>query len=347
MANEETVTKVVEGVDRLFDEIVVNGRTVKSAPARQSAGSSPVSTNRSEPPIQGEYVEAIQLNNILHDIKDTPLTQEVLAIQQAINTLQGRLNDLITSVGDINSKIPAQASSTNQLADKDFVNSGLNNINVKIPAQASAQNQLADKNFVNSSIATNTANFLGTYSTLAEIEAIPNPTNNDYAFLETADASGNNLYDRYKYSEEDGEWLFEYELNNSSFTAEQWATINSGLTSTSVSDAIGALDASSVGGNNKYIKAISETDGVISATEGTVDTTVTQNSDNLVTSGAVYDAIAQGGGGDDWATTKQNIADELGLTASQYNGNSATATTAYKIRTSAPSSPSDGDIWLV
>lgn len=184
MANEETVTKVVEGVDRLFDEIVVNGRTVKSAPARQSAGSTPVSTNQSEPPVQGEYVEAIQLNNVLHDIKDTPLTQEVLAIQQAINTLQGRLNDLVTSVGNINSKIPAQAST---------------------------QNQLADKNYVNTSISTNTANFLGTYSTLAEIEAIPDPTNNDYAYLQTQTASQLE-YDRYKYNSDEAEWLFEYSL---------------------------------------------------------------------------------------------------------------------------------------
>ena len=216
MANEETVTKVVEGVDRLFDEIVVNGRTVKSAPARQSAVSTPVSTNQSEPPVQGEYVKAIQLNNVLHDIKDKALTDAVEDIATAVTNLQG-------SVSTINSKIPAQAS---------------------------AQNQLADKNFVNSSISTNTANFLGTYSTLAEIEAIPNPTNNDYAFLETADSSGNNVYDRYKYSADDEEWLFEYELNNSSFTAEQWATINSGITE--VSDTVQDGDNNPVSSDAVY-----------------------------------------------------------------------------------------------
>ena len=224
----QEVTKVVEGVDRLFSEIEVNGenhtsdRYVPPEPAQAN----PVSTNQEEEEqtsstpqrdVQGEPVNRLSLNNILHDLRDSPLTQEVLAIQQAINTLQGRLNDLVTSVGNINAKIPAQASSTNQLADKDFVNS---------------------------SISTNTANFLGTYSTLAEIEAIPNPTNNDYAFLETADTSGNNVYDRYKYSAEDEEWLFEYELNNSSFTAEQWATINSGITE--VSDTVQSGDSNPV-----------------------------------------------------------------------------------------------------
>ena len=164
-------------------------------------------------------------------------------------------------------------------------------IEADIPSEASASNKLADKNFVNSSIATNTANFLGTYTTLADIEAIQNPTNNDYAFLETTDSQGNNVYDRYKYSASESQWLFEYELNNSSFTSGQWATINSGLTQNSVdtdiANAIGALDANQAGGNGKYIESISETDGVISATEGTIDSVVTASSNNPVSSDAV------------------------------------------------------------
>lgn len=111
MANEETVTKVVEGVDRLFDEIVVNGRTVKSAPARQSAVSTPVSTNQSEPPVQGEYVKAIQLNNVLHDIKDKALTEAVASLTEAINT----------QINGITSLIPSEATTSNQLADKNYV----------------------------------------------------------------------------------------------------------------------------------------------------------------------------------------------------------------------------------
>lgn len=171
------------------------------------------------------------------------------------------------------------------------VQASVSDIEALIPSQATTQNQLADKDFVNSSIATNTANFLGTYTSLADIEAIQNPTNNDYAFLRTTDQAGNSVFDRYKYNAEQSEWLFEYELNNSSFTAEQWATINSGLTSSSVSDAINALDVAQAGGAGKYIKAISETDGKISATEGTIDSSVTSGSTNPVTGGAVSTAI--------------------------------------------------------
>ena len=53
--------------------------------------------------------------------------------------------------------------------------------------------------------------------------------NNDYAFVVTTDQAGNIVYKRYKYN--GTTWLFEYDLNNSSFTAAQWATINSGVTS--------------------------------------------------------------------------------------------------------------------
>ena len=108
------------------------------------------------------------------------------------------------------------------------------NIEGIIPNAASNDNQLADKNFVNSSVATNTANFVGTYDSVAELEAVQNPTNNDYGFVVSTDASGNTVYNRYKYNEDQSSWLFEYSLNNSSFTSDQWAAINSGITSGNV-----------------------------------------------------------------------------------------------------------------
>ena len=58
-----------------------------------------------------------------------------------------------------------------------------------------------------------------------------------------------------------------------------------------VAEAINSLDVSSVGGSGKYISAISETDGKISATETTMDTTPTTNSTNACTSGGVKDYV--------------------------------------------------------
>lgn len=104
---------------------------------------------------------------------------------------------------------------------------GYTGISALIPQAATADNQLADKEFVNSSIATATATFRGTFSTLAALEATP-ADRNDYAFWQHKDEAGNTCYDKYTYT--GSEWKFEYRLNNSSFTAAQWGAINSGIT---------------------------------------------------------------------------------------------------------------------
>ncbi|MBR0189378.1 MAG: hypothetical protein IJQ23_03210, partial [Clostridia bacterium] len=192
-----------------------------------------------------------------------------------------------TAIENINSKIPAAASSSNklvdtaqmqafalpittkyganlslafnsvngvltaQLKDQDGNNLGqaqtveidlqslentINNILALIPPQATAENQLADKNFVNSSISTNTAHFIGTFNSLAELEAYTGTvTNNDYAnVIRTED--GQTYYDRYTYNGNTEEWEFNFTVNSTSFTAVQWAAINSGITASKVAE---------------------------------------------------------------------------------------------------------------
>lgn len=107
--------------------------------------------------------------------------------------------------------------------------SSISSIDEKIPAQANSENKLADKDFVNSSISTNTAYFRGTFESIQALESYSGEkTNNDYAFVIGVDAAGNTKYSRYKWN--GLSWVFEYDLNNSSFTAEQWAAIQSGIT---------------------------------------------------------------------------------------------------------------------
>lgn len=111
------------------------------------------------------------------------------------------------------------------------IKANITDIQALIPAQASEENKLADKNFVNSSVATNTSYFIGTFNSVEELEAYTGTvTNNDYAFVISTDAQGNTVYNRYKYNGDTQGWLYEYSLNNSSFTADQWAAINSGAT---------------------------------------------------------------------------------------------------------------------
>ena len=141
------------------------------------------------------------------------------------------INDLTSSAQQDALNSGVTAATVTQVATN---TSSISAINSLIPSGTTASNQLADKNFVNSSISTNTAYFIGTFNSVAELEAYSGTlTNNDYAFVTGTDEQGNTYYDRYKWN--GTEWLFEYELNNSSFTSDQWAAINSGITSSSVS----------------------------------------------------------------------------------------------------------------
>lgn len=382
MSEHTEVTKVVENVDRLFSEIVVNGeshvsdRYVPPEPVdtpvlstNQSDSEEEQTAEQNDEPVQGEYVKAVELNNILHDFNDEELAEQVNGVKTDVINLNGcvscicsdinninsqlggvrhdicclngdigridtcigvvqedvgRLNNRVgnaegnitclqTDVGNVEGDVCCLQTDVGDLQSElvalntllGTVQSRINEINTLIPNQASCTNQLADKCFVNSSIASNTANFMGTYTSLAQIEAIPNPTNNDYAFLQTTDSAGNTLYKRYKYSADTTQWLYEYDLNNSSFTAEQWATINSGLTQNSVlNDILGAincLDVASVGGSGKFISEIQQNDGKICATESCIASCVASGDSSPVSSDAVFNAIgalcAQASGG--------------------------------------------------
>lgn len=111
-------------------------------------------------------------------------------------------------------------------------------------------------NFVNSSVATATAKFLGNFTltdlnlsygaTNAQIEAKldayswpsgTTPTNNDYVYVEIENPQTTGIDDEVRRFKFNGTgWAYEYTLNNSSFTADEKAAIDSGITATAVSN---------------------------------------------------------------------------------------------------------------
>ena len=142
--------------------------------------------------------------------------------------------------------IPAAADVNNKLvisSEVAAIETDVNNIKNIIPTAASENNELADKNFVNSTVGTNTANYIYKtnvggekvpFNSIEELEAYSGTvTQNDYAVVTSTDENGNIYFDRYKADVNDDvvTWAKEYRLNNSSFTAEQWAAIQSGITS--------------------------------------------------------------------------------------------------------------------
>ena len=153
------------------------------------------------------------LNNDSGFITNAPVAAEAARAQAA--------EALLATISSLQAEITRATGVEGTLQDL------IDGIAAKIPSAATAQNQLADKAFVNSSIATATATFRGTYNSLAELQAV-SADENDYGYVRITDAAGNTIFKRYKYAS--GSWVFEYDLNNSSFTASQWAAINSAIT---------------------------------------------------------------------------------------------------------------------
>ena len=163
---------------------------------------------------------------------DSNLTERLNNEAQERSDADEELNTTLTN--KINQENAGRVSADNNLSDRINTNlNSINTINSKIPSQASSTNQLADKDFVNSSIANDAATFQGTFETVNDLPTT-NVKKNDYAFIVSVTSEGNPEYKRYKYN--GTQWIEEFTLNNSSFTANQWAAINSGITDTWIND---------------------------------------------------------------------------------------------------------------
>jgi hypothetical protein len=140
-----------------------------------------------------------------------------------------------------NTKSINDESTTRKSAD-DTLSNRIDKIAEVVPEQASKINLLADRDFVNSSITSSTATFMGTYASLEDLKTeATQAKKNDYAYVRSVTNVNNQdtyIFIRYKYEGElidpynPEEWVYEYTINNSGFTAEQWAAINSGITAT-------------------------------------------------------------------------------------------------------------------
>lgn len=158
------------------------------------------------------------------------------------------------ATGTERSRTVATVENLQQIFGISDIQDDVNAIKGKIPTAASSSNQLADKEYVNDGISTATATFINSYNlvkpvangglglhvgdseadiaaALATVTASHNPDNNDYAFVEipTNDSTPTQIekVDRWKYN--GTTWLREYTLNNSGFNSGQWDTINSGF----------------------------------------------------------------------------------------------------------------------
>lgn len=166
--------------------------------------------------------------------KTSDLTNDSGFITNAV--VPTKTSDLTNDSGFI-TVTPVNNETSRATAAEEALATRTSAIEGKISSAASSSNKLIDKNYVDSSIATASATFRGTSApglTQAQFLSWANSLThdkNDYVFWNTK--SGDNVvYKRYKY--DGAAWVYEYDLNNSSFTASQWAAINSGVTSQKV-----------------------------------------------------------------------------------------------------------------
>ena len=185
-----------------------------------------------------------QIDNLL-----CAVNEEIIKTSESIPTKTSQLSN---DSGFIDSKSLSSYAKTSYVDGKDNeIKESIKDISEVIPNQATSSNQLADKAFVNSSINNYAAFYLtknangdafGTYAELTAATKYWNagvektPTKNDYLVVledETkTTALGVNPTTRYTYQGEwpTGQFEFQYIVNNTALTQAQVDAINSGIT---------------------------------------------------------------------------------------------------------------------
>ena len=236
-----------------------NGVTVQTFSANQSENA----TANLIIPTMASDIGALPDTTTIDDLTTT--AQQNALNSGATTTNIGQITTNANNISDIQDLIPNAATENNQLADKDFVNSSISTNTANFIGtfnSVTALNAYAgtvtnnDYAFVVNSVITDNGSDWATFN---DLDAYDKDllTNFDYAWVvngsnfdlyrfdilnqtwnlrvsDTPKASVtlNTAYNRYKatVSGSTVAWSFEYTLNNSSFTASQWASINSTAT---------------------------------------------------------------------------------------------------------------------
>ena len=158
-------------------------------------------------------------------IPKTDLAQGVQDSLTAADNAQSNITALQTAVNTINGKIPSQATSSNQLADKAFVNSSINALAAYYITKNAAGDPFATKAELNAA------------TTFYSGGAVRTPTTNDYCIVlaDETKQSATGVDPTTRYSYQGNQWEYQYTINDTPLTAAQLSAINSGVTSATVS----------------------------------------------------------------------------------------------------------------
>lgn len=229
-AREAAIT--AEANKRSADDIVLGNRISNEISDRKSEDSN---LSNSIDAVKQQFEASLQQEVTSRKADDSLLKGEITKEQEARIVADNILQKAIDAEG------------TQRVETDNALRSSINSIQDKIPSAASSTNQLADKDFVNSSINNMVSFFRGSFKSYESLVNKPwqttDPTadfyvhNNDYAYVESDETHNGEAW-RYVYVEiEDGksQWEAQFKINDSPFTQDQLNAINSGITSDAVS----------------------------------------------------------------------------------------------------------------
>lgn len=205
-ANDADVVKLT------WNQTISWTKTFSSEPVIPSKSALPVSPSNTSPATEWQ-VEAVK-NAIpaVVDALNSTSTTSALSANQWKN-----LND---SISTINGKIPSAASTTNLLADTNYVNDSINSITAYYITKNAQGDQFA------------------TYAELAAATTFYSwwvariPTRNDYCIV-LDDENHDHWTTRYIY--QNNQWEYQYTVNETALTQAQLDALNSGITAWKVS----------------------------------------------------------------------------------------------------------------
>lgn len=143
----------------------------------------------------------------------------VTGIAPSKNAVYDKISTIDTSISTIEWKIPSEASTSNQLADKAFVNSSINSVTAYYITKNAAWDQFA------------TYAELSAATTFYSWWVVRVPTRNDYCIVQE-DENHDDATTRYIYN---NGWEYQYTVNETALTQAQLDAINSGITANKVS----------------------------------------------------------------------------------------------------------------
>lgn len=303
----EDITLTASDVGALPDSTVIptvnnptitiqkNGTTVESFTLNQSTAE----TINITVPTQASDVNAVPTSRT---VNGKALSSDITLSASDVGALSDSttINDLTTSTQQDALNSGATSTNIGQIATN---TSAISTINGKIPSAASTSNQLADKAYVTDLVQTNSAHFRGNWATWAAVptsttdypaddDGNKTPTVNDYLVVQDAsDYTDDTLTGAWQFTytgtwATNGKagWLPRFQINENPLTPSQQAALDSGITSTLVTQ---------IGTNQSDISTIN---GQIT----TINTTLASKTGKFT---ATNPALTQSGGVCSWSVT--------------------------------------------